>query len=397
MRWPRGRTKEAPAGVVGTARLGGRSGGEVSPELLRRLGRGDVAVIDQVDLDRATAHAFVDAGVAGVVNVSPSISGRYPNLGPEILTDAGVALVDDVGDAVLRRVRDGASVRLHDGGVYLGDDEVARGFSQTAETVADQLAEARSGLAAQLEAFSANTTEFMGRERAMLLDGVGVPGLETAMNGRTVLVVAGGADRAEELKSLKHFVREERPVLVGVGGGAAALRTAGFTPAVVVGTALEIDPDLARKAVDVVIPADTDGHIAGLARLQDAGIDPVGFPSSANPEDMALILTQRHGASLVVACGFDATLSGFLDRGRSGSNPSTVLTRLRLGPTLVDASAVAALHRHRVTTGAVLLLLLAVMAVGATALFASGLAEAIVMLVREGWAAAMAAAQGVGK
>ncbi|MDD7969404.1 putative cytokinetic ring protein SteA [Actinomycetospora lemnae] len=395
IKWPRGRTKEAPVGVVGTARLGGRSGGEVSPELLRRLGRGDVAVIDQVDLDRATAHALVDAGVAGVVNASPSISGRYPNLGPEILTEAGVALLDDVGDAVLRRLRDGASVRLHDGGVYLGDEEIARGFSQTPETVADQLAEARSGLAAQLEAFSANTTEFMGRERAMLLDGVGVPGLETAMNGRAVLVVAPGPDRAAELRRLRHFVREERPVLVGVGGGADALKAAGWTPSVVVGTALEIDPELARKAVDVVIPADLDGHIAGLARLQDAGIDPVGFPSSANPEDMALILAQRHGASLVVACGFDATLSGFLDRGRTGSNPSTVLTRLRLGPTLVDASAVAALHRHRVTTGAVLLLLLAVMAVGATALLASGVAEALVLLVREGWTAAVAAAQGV--
>lgn len=396
MRWPRGRTKEAPAGVLGTVRLGARSGGEVSPDLLRRLGRGDIAVIDQVDLDRATAHALVDAGVAGVVNVSPSISGRYPNLGPEILTDAGVALVDDVGEVVLRRVRDGAAVRLFDGGVYLGDQEVARGFSQTAETVADQLGEARAGLAAQLEAFSANTTEFMGRERAMLLDGVGVPGLETAVHGRTVLVVAAGPDRVAELRRLKHFLREERPVLIGVGAGAESLRAAGYTPAVVVGTALEIDPDLARKAVDVVIPADPDGHIAGLARLQDAGIDPLGFPSSANPEDMALLLAHRHGASLVVACGFDATLTGFLDRGRSGSNPSTVLTRLRLGPTLVDASAVAALHRHPVTTGAILLLLLAVAAVGAAALLASGAAEAIVMLVREGWAAAVAAARGVG-
>jgi uncharacterized membrane-anchored protein len=304
--------------------------------------------------------------------------------------------VDDVGEAVLRRVRDGAAVRLHDGGVYLGDEEVARGFSQTPETVADQLGEARSGLASQLEAFSANTTEFMGRERAMLLDGVGVPGLETAVYGRTVLVVAPGADRAAELRRLKHFIREERPVLVGVGSGAEALREAGHTPVVVVGTALEIDPELARKAVDVVIPADLDGHIAGLARLQDAGIDPVGFPSSANPEDMALLLAHRHGASLVVACGFDGTLTGFLDRGRSGSNPSTVLTRLRLGPTLVDGAAVASLHRHRVTAGAVLLLLLAVAAVGAAALLASGLAEPIVMLVREGWLAVLAAFQGVG-
>ena len=395
MRWPKGgRATEVPAGVVGTARLGGKAGGgEVGPALLKRLGRGDVAVLDQVDLDRSTAHALVDAGVAGVVNVSPSISGRYPNLGPEILTAAGVALIDDVGEGVLRQVRDGAWVRLHDGGVFLGEREVARGFSQTRETVAEQLTEARSGLAAQLEAFSANTTEFMVRERGMLLDGVGVPGLETALHGRTVLVVAPGPtpDRVAELRRLRHFVREYRPVLVGVGNGADALRSAGLTPAVVVGTALEIDPELARRAVDVVIPADTDGHIAGLARLQDAGIDPVGFPSSANPEDMALVLAHTHGASLVVACGFDATLTGFLDRGRSGSNPSTVLTRLRLGPTLVDSSAVVSLHRSRVTIGAVALLLLAVVVVGAAALLASGAAEALVLLVQQGWDAALGA------
>lgn len=383
MRWPRSRTREASAGVTGVARLGGRAA-DGDAAMLRRVGRGDVAVLDQVDLDRTTAHTLVDAGVVGVVNVSPSISGRYPNLGPEILTGAGVTLVDDVGDEVLRQIKDGVLVRLHEGGVYLGEKEIGRGFSQTADTVADQLADARSGLSAQLEAFSANTTEFMARERTMLLDGVGVPGLETAVLGRTVLVVAPGPDRVAEIRRLRHFIREYRPVLVGVGAGADALRTAGHTPAIVVGTALEIDPELARRAVDVVIPADPDGHIAGLARLQDAGIDPVGFPSSANPEDMALLLAHSHGAVLVVACGFDATLAGFLDRGRSGSNPSTVLTRLRLGPGLVDSSAVLALHRSRVSTGAVLLLLVAIVVAVLAGLVATGAAEALLLLMRQG-------------
>jgi uncharacterized membrane-anchored protein len=396
MKWTRGRTEDATTGVVGVARLGGRAaGGDAA--MLRRVGRGDVAVLDQVDLDRSTAHALVDAGVVGVVNVSPSISGRYPNLGPEILTEAGIALVDDVGDTVLRTVKEGALLRLHDGGVYLGDKEVARGFSQTGETVADQLTDARSGLSAQLEAFSANTTEFMARERGMLLDGVGVPGLETALHGRTVLVVAPGPDRVEELRRLRDFIREYRPVLVGVGAGAEALRVAGHTPAVVVGTALEIDPELARRAVDVVIPADQDGHIAGLARLQDAGVDPLGFPSSANPEDMALVLAHTHGAALVVACGFDATLTGFLDRGRSGSNPSTVLTRLRLGPTLVDASAVVSLHRSRVSIGAVLLLLGAITVTLVAGLVATGAAEALLLLLREGLDAVAAAWEGRGR
>lgn len=384
MRWPGTKTREAPVGVVGTARVSR----DPAP-LLTRIGRGDVAVLDQVDLDRPTAHALVDAGVVGVVNVSPSISGRYPNLGPEILTASGIALVDDVGDGVLRALKDGASVRLHDGGVHIGDREVARGFEQNAETVADLLAEARSGLSAQLEAFSANTTEFMARERGMLLDDVGVPGLETALHGRQVLVVAPGHDRvatADEVKRLRHFIREYRPVLIGVGAGAETLRGAGHTPAVLVGTALEIDPDTARRAVDVVIPADSDGHVAGMARLQDAGIDPVGFPSSANPEDMALVLAHTHGAALVVAVGFDATLSGFLDRGRTGSNPSTFLTRLRLGPTLVDSSVVLALYRTRVSSGAVLLLLAALVVAVCAAALVTGAGEALLLLLQQSFA-----------
>lgn len=383
MRWPGfGATKvrDVPPGVIGTARVGR------SPEtVLRRVGRGDVAILDQVDLDRPTATALVEAGVVGVVNASPSISGRYPNLGPAILTEAGVALVDDTGDTVLRAVKDGATVRMHDGAVHVGDQEIARGFAQTPNTVSELLADARSGLTAQLEAFSANTTEFMNRERGMLLDGVGIPALTSRIEGQHVLVVAPSADRAAlatELRALRHFIAEYQPVLIGVGAGADALDAAGHVPSVVLGTATELDPSIARQALDVVVPADVDGHVAGLARLQDMGVAPVAFASSANPEDMALLLAHAQGAALVVAVGFDGTLGGFLDRGRSGSTPSTFLTRLRLGPTLVDSSAVLALYRHKVSSGAVALLLAAALVAAVSGLIATGAGPEMLMVLR---------------
>ena len=382
---------EIPPGTVGKARVG--RGSEALP---RRLHRGDVAVLDHVDLDRATASALVEAGVAGVVNVSPSISGRFPNAGPQILTDAGVALVDDVGESVLTAVKDGARVRLHDGGVHLcrrtrarhgPGREVARGFVQTPETVAELLAEARMGMAAQLEAFSANTTEFMGRERGMLLDGTGVPTLATALEGRHVLVVAPGttpAETAAEVHRLRHVIRAQRPVLVGVGAGADALRAAGHAPAVLVGTATELDPELARRAVDVVVPADPDGHVAGRARMQDMGIEPRPFASTANPEDMALLIAHTHGAGVVITVGFDATLGGFLDRGRSGRNASTFLTRLRLGPTLVDSATVVALHRRRVPAALIALLVLAIGVAVVAVAFATGFDETLRVLLDQG-------------
>lgn len=135
-------------------------------------------VLDQLDLDRATADALVTAEVAGVVNASPSISGRFPNLGPEILVGAQIPLIDGVGGEVLRAVKDGSKLRLHEGAVYIGERKVAAGVEQTRESVADQMIEAKAGMSTQLEAFSANTIEFLRRERTLILDGVrGAPKL----------------------------------------------------------------------------------------------------------------------------------------------------------------------------------------------------------------------------
>lgn len=365
------RSHQTLPGVIGIARVDRRTA-----DLLKRLSPGDIAVLDQLDLDRATADALVRAEVAGVVNASPSISGRFPNLGPEVLLAAGVPLIDNVGADALRGIREGSRLRLHDGGVFVGEREVAQGTRQTQDSVADQMIEAKAGMSAQLEAFSANTIEFLRRERSLVLDGVGVPELETTMRDRQVLIVAPGHEHAEDLKRLKRYIGEHKPVLVGIDSGAETLRALKHTPDVIVGDPDGISTDTLRCGAEVVVPAYTDGHAPGLARIQDLGIGAVTFPSSGNPEDLALLLADTHEASLVVTVGFQATLREFLDRGRSGSNPSTFLTRLRLGGKLVDGKAVATLHRSRVSLGAVLLLVLAALVAVGAALAVSGVGGA---------------------
>ncbi|MDQ2587821.1 putative cytokinetic ring protein SteA [Saccharothrix yanglingensis] len=364
------RTHHELPGATGVARVDRRSG-----DLLRRLGPGDIAVLDHVDLDRRTAEALVAAGVVGVVNASPSISGRFPNLGPELLVEAGVPLVDAVGTAVLREVKDGAKVRLHEGGVFVGEKEVARGVEQTAESVADAVVEAKAGMAAQLEAFSANTIEFLRRERTLLLDGVGVPELFLPIRDRQVLVVCGGPRHAEELRALRRYIREHRPVLFGVEAGADTLHAAGYAPDVIVGDPDGIGTETLRAGSEVVVPAQVDGHAPGLERIQDLGIGAVTFPASGNAEDLALLLAESHGASLVVTVGLRAGLREFLDRGNAGSTPSTFLTRLKLGEKLVDGHAVAALHRSGVSTGVVVLLVLAAVVAMTAALVVSGVGQ----------------------
>ncbi len=374
------RNQETLPGITGVARVDRRT-----RELLRRLSPGDIVVLDQLDLDRSTADALVEAEVAAVVNASPSISGRFPNLGPEILLEAGIPLVDSVGGELLRKVKDGTKLRLHEGVVYIGERQLGSGIQQTRESIADQMIEAKAGMSTQLEAFSANTIEFLRRERSLILDGVGVPEIRVPLKDRHALVVAGGNGHAEDLKKLKKYISEHRPVLIGVDAGADTLRAQGYQPDVIVGDPHGIGAETLRSGGEVVVPAQPDGHAPGVERIQDLGIGAVTFPATGNAEDLALLLADAHEASLVVTVGFQATLREFLDHGRSGSNPSTFLTRLKLGTKLVDGKAVATLHRSRVSIGAIVLLVLATLVAVAAALLVSDVGSVYLDWIRDTW------------
>jgi uncharacterized membrane-anchored protein len=374
------RSRTELPGLSGVARVDRRT-----DSLLRRIKAGEIAVLDHVDLDRSTADALVSAKVAAVVNASPSISGRFPNLGPEVLVAAGIVLVDGVGAEALRVIKDGSRIRIHEGVVYAGELRLADGVEQDADSVADAMVEAKSGLTHQLEAFAANTIEFMRRERSMLLDGAGVPDVEVPLSGRQVLVVAAGYDHAAELARLAHFIREYRPVLVGVGPGADALMQAGHRPQLIVGDPNEISSEALTCGADVVVPAFADGHAPGLHRVQDLGTGAVTFPSSANPEDLALLIAAHGGASLVVTVGLSASMAEFLDRGRSGSIASTFLTRMQLGGLLVDGQVIASLYRSRISIGAIVLMVASALVAVLAALLVSDAGEAVLAWLAQTW------------
>jgi uncharacterized membrane-anchored protein len=341
------------AGVSGVARLDRRT-----KRLVPRLAAGDIAIIDHADIDRVSADSLVAAKVGAVINAQPSISGRYPNLGPELLVAAGIPLIDNVGSGVFAAVKEGTRVRIDGDTIYVQDQPVAKGMLQDTETVAEQMAEAKSGLSAQLEAFAANTMEYMRRERGLLLDGIGVPEVRTSFEGRHVLIVVRGYDYKADLRALRHYIREFRPVLVGVDGGADALREVGLTPHLIVGDMDSISDATLRCGAEIVVHAYQDGRAPGLTRIQDLGLDPVIFPAAGTSEDIAMLLADEKGASLIVAVGTHATLVEFLDKGRAGM-ASTFLTRLRLGGKLVDAKGVSRLYRSRISGFALLLLVAA--------------------------------------
>ncbi|MCW2506901.1 MAG: thiamine pyrophosphokinae, catalytic region [Modestobacter sp.] len=349
----RGRASETAPGVAGTARLDRRT-----KNLTKRLRPGDIAVIDHVDVDRVSADSLVACKVGAVINAAPSTSGRYPNLGPGILVDAGIPLVDGVGKELLTQVKEGTALRVEGNKVYAGETLVAEGVEQTPETVAEAMAEARAGLSVQLEAFAANTMEYMMRERALLLDGVGVPDVATQIEGRHVLLVVRGYDYKEDLQALRPYIRDYRPVLIGVDGGADALKEAGYQPDMIIGDMDSVSDSVLRCGAEVVVHAYADGRAPGLQRVLDLGVEAITFPAAATSEDIAMLLADEKGATLIVAVGTHATLVEFLDKGRGGM-ASTFLTRLRLGGKLVDAKGVSRLYRSRISTLALVLLVLA--------------------------------------
>jgi uncharacterized membrane-anchored protein len=367
MRFPsRQPSLEGLPGITGTVRLDRRSG-----SLVRRLRPGDIAVIDHLDLDRANAEALADCGAVAVVNASPFISGRYPNLGPELLARSGVVMVDNVGSDVFSRLRDGASARIHEGNVIVGEEVVASGTELTAEEVKQLMEDARSGLSSQLQSFTHNTTEFLRREQDLLLHGQGVPTVRTQMSGRPVVVVVRGYDYREDLRRLQRFIREQRPVLIGVDAGTEALLAAGHRPDLTVvgeaglaqqtGTG-ESGQALSDKALraggEVVLHTDRSGRTLGSDRLERLGIRTRDMAAAGTTEDMALLLADLSGASLIVTVGSHATLDEFLDRQRSGL-ASTFLTRLRVGPKLVNAKGVPQMYVGRVRIWHLALVLLA--------------------------------------
>ena len=272
-------------GLVGTARVD-----RDIDRLLRRVCPGDIAVLDVLDLDRITADALVDAGIAAVVNASPSVSGRYPNLGPEVLVTNGITLIDETGPDVFKKIKDGAKVRLHSGGVYAGDRRLIRGTERSDHEIADLMQEAKSGLVSHLEAFAGNTIEFIQSESPLLIDGIGIPDVDVDLHRRHVVVVADEEDATEDLKRLKPFIKEYQPVLIGVGAGADVLRNAGYRPQLIVGDPSTLSTEVLKSGAQVVLPADADGHAPGLERIQDLGVGAMTFPAAGSPADLALLL-----------------------------------------------------------------------------------------------------------
>ena len=337
----------------GSARVDSRT-----KNLTKRLAPGDVPVIDHEDIDRVSAEALVACKPAVVLNAAKSTSGRYPNMGPGILLGAGIPLIDDLGSQIMDG-REGDLLIVEDSGAVMrGGSLTAAGEWQTPELNEQKMEESRSGIAVQLSAFAHNTMSYLEREQDLILNSVGVPDVRTDFEGRQALIVVRGYHYKSDLQSLRSYIRDYRPVLVAVDGGADAMLEMGLRPDIIVGDMDSVSDTALTCGAEIIVHAYRDGSAPGVKRVEDLGVPYLVFPMTGTSEDVAMILADSKGADLIVAVGTHSSLIEFLDKGREGM-ASTFLTRLKVGGRLIDAKGASQLYQSRISTWQLLALILA--------------------------------------
>jgi uncharacterized membrane-anchored protein len=315
-----------------------------------------VAIIDHADIDRVAGDMLVDAGAAAVVNVAPCVSGRYPNGGPLRIVEAGIPLLDRADPAVFERVHEGDRVTIEGACLRVDGEVVCEGVVLKRDEVLTQMEDARGSIGTELREFAANTLVYVEKEAELTFAPLDAPDLKVDFAGRHALVVVRGHDYREDLRALKAYIREYQPVLVAVDGGADALLENGFTPDVIIGDFDSVSERALGVGADLVHHVHPDGRGPGREELQAWGVDYVEFVVEGTSEDAAMLMAYELRATLIVAVGTHATMVEFLDKGRGGM-ASTFLTRMRLGPVLVDAKGVSQLYAGRVRRSDIALLI----------------------------------------
>lgn len=328
----------ADEAIVGTARLGRKT-----KRLVKRLGPGDVAVIDHVNIDRIAAEELIASGARAVINASLSTDDRYPNSGPLLLTRAGIALIDAPGEDVFELLRDGDKVRIDGGTVRVHGEEVVRGVLLEADELERRLDQQRERVDEALAEFAENTVAHVRQETDLLTGGIEFPPTRASFRDRHVLIVVRGDRHRRDLKALRAYIRDVRPVVVAVDGGADGVLEAGMKPDLILGDMDSAGDAALRCGAELIVHAYPDGRAPGRERLLEMGLEHTLVPAAGTSEDVAMLMAYEKGAALIVSVGAHFNLIEFLDRKRGGMS-STFLTRLRIGEKLVDAKGVSRLY-----------------------------------------------------
>ncbi|MEA1960231.1 MAG: putative cytokinetic ring protein SteA [Bacillota bacterium] len=318
-------------------------------DLVTRLKKGDIAIISHDDIDEVAANCLIDIRPQAIINTRPSITGRYPAKGAYKILKAGIPVLDEVSEDIFSCVRERVTVEIKDNQVFSGGELVGQGKRLSMEDVRGKLDEANENFQKELDVFVDNTLEYARKEKAILLGNLEVPELHTHILNRHVLIVVRGASYKEDLRTISSYIQEQKPVLIGVDGGADAILEFGLKPDIIVGDMDSVSDAALKSGAEVVVHAYANGKAPGLERVQKMGVKASVVPMPGTSEDVAMILAWEYGASLIVAVGTHSNMVDFMEKGRKGM-ASTFLVRLKVGSILVDARGVSQLYKQSLQT-----------------------------------------------
>ncbi|MDK2984686.1 MAG: hypothetical protein PWQ96_328 [Clostridia bacterium] len=321
-------------------------GDKKTKKLVKRLQPGEIALIDHKDIDEVAARSLVEKKIKAVLNTQPSISGKYPNLGPSILLQSGITLIDHVSSEIWEEVKDGQEIIIKGNNIFKGKNKIASGQKLTLEIVKLKMEESNLNFQRQLEDFAENTLHYAKKELDIILKKLHLPPLKTHIKNKQCLIVVRGQNYKKDLQAIKPYIYEKRPVIIGVDGGADAVLEEGITPDIILGDMDSVSDKALNCGAEIVVHAYPDGSSPGLKRIQSLGLKAWILPAHGTSEDVAMLLAYEKDASLIVAVGTHSNVIDFLEKGRKGM-ASTFLVRLKVGNKLVDARGVSQLYKQQ--------------------------------------------------
>ncbi len=321
--------------------------------LISRLKPGDIALIHHRDLDLLSAKRLCEKKVSAVINTEESVTGRYRNLGPTLLFNAGIPVIDYTDEELFNSLNEGDAIEIDDGSIIKDGMTLAEGKILTQEKIQARLTQARHNVRYELEHFVRNTLSFLEQEQESLLGEISFPDVGIDFKGKHVLVVVRGKNYQEDLRALRSYINEMKPVLIGVDGGSDALLEFGYVPDMTVGDMDSVSDKTLHISKRLVVHAYPDGNAPGLARVQSMQLPSTVVSLPGMSEDIALLLSYHLGAELIVGVGMHFSLDEFLEKGRKGMS-STFLVRLKVGSVLFDAKGVSKLYKGGVSASWIL-------------------------------------------
>ncbi|WP_128896703.1 putative cytokinetic ring protein SteA [Longirhabdus pacifica] len=327
-----------PANIKKTLRKGKKT-----KQLLQEIQPGNIALITHEDMDEIAALGLIESGVHTVINASETMSGTYPAGGARLLLEANIPLLE-IEAYYFDLVTDGANVFISS--THIQCPSLSIPYKKFDEVkYRECLQRSQKNLKRSLASFIDNTLQYAQKEKEVVLEDWDIPEIKVQMNKKHVVIVTRGSGYKEDLNAIRNYIHDEKPVLIGVDGGADALLSCGFQPHIIIGDMDSISDDALRSNAEIIVHAYVNGTSPGLIRTRQLGLNAHVLKSIGTSEDAAMMLAYEKGAEWIVTLGSHTHMIDFLEKGRKGM-ASTLLVRMKIGNKLIDAKGVGMLYQR---------------------------------------------------